>query len=87
MTTYNPSTESKNPRKHYVWDRDQRFWQTHAKDVKTSFDTSGYSMHDNRPPPITKIKTVISMWRKIIKDERDGKIIAEFLALKAKMCA
>ena len=52
-----------------------------AKDVEKRFDTSGYSKDDNRPLPIGINKKVIGL----MKDELGGKIMTEFVALRAKM--
>ena len=51
--------------------------------MEKRFDTSKYSEDDNRPLPIGKNKNVIGM----IKDELNGKIVTEFVALRAKMYA
>ena len=59
------------------------FYRDVAKDVEKRFDTSGYSKDDNRPLPIGKNKKVIGL----IKDELGGKIMTEFVALRAKMYA
>ena len=47
------------------------------------FNTSGYSKDDNRPLPIGENKKVIGL----MKDELGGKIMTEFVALRAKMHA
>ena len=57
------------------------FYRDIAKDVKKRFDTSGYSKDDNRPLPIGENKKVIEL----MKDELGGKIMTEFVALRAKM--
>ena len=57
------------------------FYRDIAKDVKKRFDTSGYSKDDNRPLPIGENKKVIGL----MKDELGGKIMTEFVALRAKM--
>ena len=57
------------------------FYQDIAGDVETRFDTSAYSKTDNRPLPIGKNKKVIGL----MKDELSGKIMTEFVALRAKM--
>ena len=59
------------------------FYRDIAKDVEKRFDTSGYSKDDNRPLPIGKNKKVIGL----MKDELGGKIMTEFVALRAKMYA
>ena len=59
------------------------FYRDIAKDVEKRFDTSGYSKDENRPLPIGKNKKVMSL----IKDELGGKIMTEFVALRAKMYA
>ena len=57
------------------------FYRDIANDVKKRFDTSGYSKDDNRPLPIGENKKVIGL----MKDELGGKIMTEFVALRAKM--
>ena len=52
-----------------------------AGDVAKRFDTSNYEVE--RPLPVGKEKKVI----KSIKDEWDGKIIKEFVAMMRKMCS
>ena len=59
------------------------FYKDMAKGVEKRFDTSGYSKDDNRPLPIRRNKKVIDL----IKDELGGKIMTEFVALKAKTYA
>ena len=59
------------------------FYRDIAKDVEKRFDTSGYSKDDNRPLPIGENKKVIGL----MKDELGGKIMTEFVALRAKMYA
>ena len=56
------------------------FYKDIADDVDKWFDTSKYDKNDNRPLPIGKNKKVIINF----KDELDGKIIIEFVALRAK---
>ena len=51
--------------------------------MEKRFDTSGYSKDDNRPLPIGENKKVIGL----MKDELGGKIMTEFVALRAKMYA
>ena len=59
------------------------FYRDFAKDVEKRFDTSGYSRDENGPLPIGKNKKVIGL----MKDELGGKIMTEFVALRAKMYA
>ena len=59
------------------------FYTDIANDVQKRFDTSGYSKNDNRPLHTGKIKKVIGL----MKDELGGKIMTEFVALRAKMYA
>ena len=51
--------------------------------MKKRFDRSGYSKDDNRPLPIGENKKVIGL----MKDELGGKIMTEFVSLRAKMYA
>ena len=59
------------------------FYRDFAKDVKKRFDTSGFSNDDNRPLPIGENKKEIGL----MKNELGGKIMTEFVALRAKMYA
>ena len=59
------------------------FYRDIAKDVETKFDTSGYSKDDSRPLPTGNNKKVIGM----MKENLGGKIMTEFVALRAKMYA
>ena len=59
------------------------FYRDMAKYVEKRFDTSGYLKDDNRTLPIGTNKKVIGL----IKDELGGKIMTEFVALRAKMYA
>ena len=59
------------------------FYKDIAKDVNKRFDTSGYDKKDNRPLPIAINKKDIGMF----KDELNGKIMEEFVALRAKTYA
>lgn len=63
--------------------RDRTSLKDIAKNIDTKFDRSRYSRHDNRLLPIGKNKKVIGM----MKDELDGKIMAEFVALRARKYA
>ena len=51
--------------------------------MKKRFDMSGYSKDDNRPVSIGENKKVICL----MKDELGGKILTEFVALRAKKYA
>ena len=54
-----------------------------ANNVEKWFDTSNYSKDDNRPLPVGWNKKVISLF----KDELGGKIMKEFVGLRAKAWA
>ena len=56
------------------------FYEDIADDVEKWFDTSNYDEHDKRPLPIGMKKKVIGL----MKDELGGKIIKEFVGLRAK---
>ena len=57
------------------------FYKDIAKDVEIRFDTSAYSEDDHSPLPTGKNKKIIGL----MKDELGGKIMTEFIALRAKM--
>ena len=57
----------------------ENFYKDIADDVDKWLDTSKYDKDDNEPLPIGKNKK--------FKDELDGKIIIEFVALRAKAYA
>ena len=59
------------------------FYKDIAGDVEKRFDTSGYSKEDKRPLPIGLNKKKI----RLMKDELGGKIMTEFVALRAKLYA
>ena len=59
------------------------FYKDIAADVEKRFDTSGYSRDDARPLPIGKNKKKIGL----MKDELCGKVMTEFVALRAKLYA
>ena len=59
------------------------FYRDIAKDVEKMFDTSGYPKDDNRPLPIGENKKVLGL----MKDELGGKIMTEFVALRANIYA
>ena len=54
-----------------------------ANDVEKWFETSNYDENDKRPLPIGKNKKVIGLF----KDELGGKIMIEFVGLRAKTYA
>ena len=54
------------------------FYADIADDVEEMFDTSGYDKKDARPLPIRKNEKVIGL----MKDELEGKIMTEFIALR-----
>ena len=59
------------------------FYKDIANDVEKWFDTSNYDESDKRPLPIGKNKKVIGLF----KDELEGKIMIEFVGLRAKTYA
>ena len=59
----------------------QDFYEDISDDVEKWFDTSNYDKNDKRLLPIRINKKVLGMF----KDELKGKIIAEFVPLRAKM--
>ena len=59
------------------------FYRDIAKDVKKRFHRSGYSKDDNRPLSIRENKKKIELK----KDDLDGKIMTEFVVLRAKRYA
>ena len=59
------------------------FFDNINNDVNKWFDTSNYDKNDNRPLEIGKNKKVIGKF----KDDLVGKILTEFVALRAKTYA
>ena len=59
------------------------FYKDIAADVEKRFDTRRYSRDDARPLPIGKNKKKIGL----MKDELCGKVMTEFVALRAKLYA
>ena len=59
------------------------FYKDIANDVEKWFDTFNYDENDNRPLPIGMNKKVIGLF----KDELGGKIMKEFVGLRAKTWA
>ena len=56
------------------------FYEDIADDVEKWFDTSRYDEHDKRQLPIGNNKKIIGLF----KDELGGKIMKEFVAIRAK---
>ena len=68
----------------FVYEIDtEDFYRDIAGDVETRFDTSGYSVKDDRPLPVGKNKKVIGL----MKDGLAGEITTAFVVLRAKMYA
>ena len=59
------------------------FYKNIAGDVERCFDTSNYDENDKRPLPIVKNKRIPGLF----KDELGGKIMKEFVALRAETYA
>ena len=57
------------------------FYEDISNNVDKWFDTSNYDKNDNRPLEIAKNKKVIGKF----KDELGGKVLIEFVALRAKL--
>ena len=57
------------------------FYKEIANDVEKQFDASNYNEDDKRPLTIAKHKKVI----RLFKDELGGKIMKEFVRLRAKI--
>ena len=61
----------------------EEFYEDIADNVKARFDTLGYSKEDARPLPIgLNVKKI-----GLMKDESGGKIMTEFVTLRAKLYA
>ena len=63
-----------------IYIKTEDFFEDISNDVEKWFDTSNYDKNDKRPLPIGKNKKVPGLF----KDELGGKIITEFVALRAK---
>ena len=59
------------------------FYRDIANDVQNWFDTSNYEEVDKRPLPVGKSEKIIGLF----KDELAGKVIKEFVALRARTYA
>ena len=66
-----------------IYIKTEGFYENIANDVERWFDTSNYDENDKRPLLIGKNKKVIGLF----KDELGGKIMTEFVALRAKAYA
>ena len=66
-----------------IYLKTEDFYRDIANDVKKLFDTSNHDEDDKRPLPIGKNKKVIGLF----KDELGGRIIKEFVGLRAKIYA
>ena len=63
-----------------IYIKTKDFYEDIASDVQKWFNTSNYNENDKRPLPIGKNKKVIGLF----KDELGGKIMKEFVELRAK---
>ena len=66
-----------------IYDETEDFYKDIAGDVEKWFDTSAYNKNYNRPLPIGKNKKVIGLF----KDKLGGKVMTDFIALRAKAYA
>ena len=66
-----------------IYIKTEDFHKDIADDIENWFDTSNYDENDKRPLPIGINKKVIDLF----KDELGGKIMKEFVALRAKAYA
>ena len=66
-----------------IYIKTKDFYKDIANDIERWFDTSNYNEKYERPLPIGKNKKVIGLF----KDEFGGKIMKEFVALRAKAYA
>ena len=64
----------------FIYIKTEDFFEDISNDVEKWFDTSNYNENHKRPLPIGKNKKVPGLF----KDELGGKIITEFVALRAK---
>ena len=62
----------------------EEFYRNIAKDVEKRIDSSGYSRDDNRPITVGENKKGVI---DLMKDEPGGKIMTEFVVVRAKMYA
>ena len=66
-----------------IYAESEDFYKDIAGDVEKWFDSSNYDENDERPLPTGKNEKVIGMF----KDKLGGKIMTEFIALRAKVYA
>ena len=66
-----------------IYIKTEDFYKGIASDVEKWFDTSRYDEKDERPLPTGKNEQIIGKF----KDELNGKIMKEFVALRAKTYA
>ena len=66
-----------------IYIKTKDFYEDIANDVQKWFDTSNCNKNDKRPLPIGKNKKVIGLF----KDELGGKIMKEFVGVRAKTYA
>ena len=66
-----------------IYAESEDFYKGIAGDIEKWFDSSNYDENDERPLPTWKNEKVIGMF----KDELGGKIMTEFIALRAKVYA
>ena len=66
-----------------IYAESEDFYKGIAGDIEKWFDSSNYDENDERPLPTGKNEKVIGMF----KDELGGKIMTEFIALRAKVYA
>ena len=64
----------------FIHIKTEDFYKDIGNDVEKWFDTSNYDEHDKRPLPAGKNKKVIGLFN----DELGGKIMIEFVGLRAK---
>ncbi|XP_057308928.1 uncharacterized protein LOC130647182 isoform X1 [Hydractinia symbiolongicarpus] len=63
--------------------RTEDFYRDNAQDLEDRFDASAYNPDDGRPLSIGKNEKVVGL----MKDELGGKIMTEFITLRAKLYA
>ena len=66
-----------------IYTETEDFYKDISNDVERWFDASNYDKKDERPLPTGKNKKVI----RLFKDELGGKIMTEFVTLRAKTYA